>query len=92
MNDALIIFLCILGAGAALLVGYASLRFFTPTDPKEVVDEPVHDGVTQAQYMRAVRQRNQEQLEALSLKPRPYVGEAQSSLTPSGATSLTREG
>lgn len=71
MNNALVIFLCILGAGANLLIGYAMFKYFMPDTKKEIADVPVHDGMTQQQYMRAVRLRNQEQLEAMYMPRGP---------------------
>lgn len=61
ISDGLVIFLVILGAGAAVIVGYATMRFFCQDSPKESTDG-IGSGFNQAAYMRDVRSRNQENL------------------------------
>lgn len=61
ISDGLVIFLVILGAGAAVIVGYASMRFFCQDGPKESTNG-IGSEFNQAQYMRDVRLRNQENL------------------------------
>ncbi|KAK4506139.1 hypothetical protein PRZ48_004104 [Zasmidium cellare] len=60
-----IIVLCLVGAGAAVLFSWAIFRHFYEADDDRVErgDALDHDGYTQAQYMRIVRLRNQEDLQ-----------------------------
>ncbi|KAF2161149.1 hypothetical protein M409DRAFT_28478 [Zasmidium cellare ATCC 36951] len=59
-----IIILCLLGACAAVLIAWAMFRHFSDDDDRvERGDNLDHDGYTQAQYMRIVRLRNQEDLQ-----------------------------
>ena len=60
ISDGLVIFLVILGAGAAVVLGYSVFRFFCQDGPKESID--IGGEFNQAQYMRDVRLRNQEDL------------------------------
>ena len=61
-----VIVLCLLGAGALLLCCYALFRHFYESDPTPSPTNNINpdDGMTQAQYMRIVRLRNQEALQA----------------------------
>lgn len=60
ISDGVVILLVILGAGASVIVGYAIFRFFGQDGPKESTN--VGSEFNQAQYMRDVRLRNQEDL------------------------------
>lgn len=53
--------LVIIAAGAAVLCGYATTRFFTTSTPEENL-ESVGGEFTQAQYQRELRLRNQEKI------------------------------
>lgn len=50
-----------------MLISYAIFSYFVPSkkDKPDQLEEPVHDGMTQAQYMHQVRIRYQESLMAL---------------------------
>ncbi|EMF16041.1 uncharacterized protein SEPMUDRAFT_115097 [Sphaerulina musiva SO2202] len=63
---AAVIVLCLLGAGALLLCCYALFRHFFEPSPQPTPQGNINpeDGMTQAQYMRIVRLRNQESLQA----------------------------
>ncbi|KXS99550.1 hypothetical protein AC578_4270 [Pseudocercospora eumusae] len=71
MNDHVVILLCLLGAGAALLLGYAIFRYFMPSAGRNDIERPGPDGMTQVQYMRTVRLRNHEQLQAMYAPRQP---------------------
>lgn len=61
-----IIVLCLVGAGVAVLCGYAVSRhyFGEANDDRELnLQSEVHDGMTQTQYMRMVRLRAQEDMQ-----------------------------
>lgn len=60
-----IIVLCLVGAGAAVLCAWALFRHFYEDEGGRVArgDEVDAEGYTQAQYMRLVRMRNQEDLQ-----------------------------
>lgn len=60
-----IIVLCLVGAGAGVLFAWAMFRHFSGDDDDrfERVEQLDQEGYTQAQYMRVVRLRNQEDLQ-----------------------------
>ncbi|KAI7468547.1 hypothetical protein KC351_g13581 [Hortaea werneckii] len=59
VSHSLIVFCCICGAGVAVFIGWAvSHRFVKPAEAKE----PAAGDFNQAQYMREVRLRHQDQL------------------------------
>ena len=58
-----IIVLCLVGAGGLILCAWAVGRHFTTNTEPEMGDNVGPDGYTQAQYMRSVRMRNQEDLQ-----------------------------
>lgn len=61
-----IIVLCLVGAGAGVFFAWAVFRHFNGDDDDERVergDQLDQEGYTQAQYMRMVRLRNQEDLQ-----------------------------
>ena len=58
-----IIVLCLVGAGALFLCIWAVGRHFSNEHDPEKPDNVGPDGYTQAQYMRIVRIRNQEDLQ-----------------------------
>ncbi|CAK1361251.1 hypothetical protein CB0940_03355 [Cercospora beticola] len=67
MPPSAIILLCLLGAGALLLCCWALFRhFFHEPEERSMEISQINpeDGLTQAQYMRVVRLRNQEFLQA----------------------------
>jgi hypothetical protein len=65
MPNQAIIALCLVGAGASVLIAWALFRhFFDDDKPKPEGNRVGEDGYTQAQYMRMVRLRNQEALQA----------------------------
>lgn len=59
-----IIFLCVLAAGAVVLVGYAALRHYQGGEPRQPYDDMAftENGQSQEEYMRNVRLRNQEDI------------------------------
>ncbi|KAI7216007.1 hypothetical protein KC333_g5091 [Hortaea werneckii] len=62
VSHSLIVFCCICGAGVAVFIGWAvSHRFVQPP----VAKEPAAGDFNQAQYMREVRLRHQDQLAAV---------------------------
>ncbi|KAI7236014.1 hypothetical protein KC330_g3969 [Hortaea werneckii] len=62
VSHTLITFCCICGAGVAVFIGWAvSHRFVQPPEAKE----PAAGDFNQAQYMREVRLRHQDQLAAV---------------------------
>lgn len=73
MNDHVVILLCLLGAGAALLVGYAIFKYFMPGTKRDDLEQAGPDGTTQIQYMRTVRLRNYEQLQAIHAPTRTAI-------------------
>jgi len=61
-----IIVLCLVGAGVAVLCGYAVSRHYfgdNNDDREQNLQSEVHDGMTQTQYMRMVRLRAQDDLQ-----------------------------
>ncbi|CAK4032132.1 Hypothetical predicted protein [Lecanosticta acicola] len=59
-----IIMLCLLGAGAAVLCAWSMARHFFPEPGRDHgLNNVDAEGMTQAQYMRMVRLKNQEDLQ-----------------------------
>jgi hypothetical protein len=61
LDNTVVVLIVICAAGACVLVGFATTRYFTSNDTVVNLQEP-GEGSTQAQYMREVRLRNQEKL------------------------------
>lgn len=59
-----IIFLCVLAAGFAVLVGYAALRHYHGGEPRQSYSDValMENGQSQEEYMRDVRLRNREDM------------------------------
>jgi hypothetical protein len=59
-----IIVLCLVGAGALVLICYAAGRhYYGQHEPQANLEAATaHDGMSQLQYMRVVRNRNQDDL------------------------------
>ncbi|KAF2206190.1 hypothetical protein CERZMDRAFT_89491 [Cercospora zeae-maydis SCOH1-5] len=67
MSPSAIIVLCLVGAGALVLCCWALFRhFFHDSEERstEMTQVDAENGMTQVQYMRLVRLRNQESLQA----------------------------
>ncbi|RMZ12680.1 hypothetical protein D0862_02564 [Hortaea werneckii] len=72
VSQSLIVFCCICGAGVLVFIGWAvSHRFVPPAEAKE----PAAGDFNQAQYMREVRLRHQDQLAAVMGGASALVGE-----------------
>lgn len=63
MNSQVTVLVVIIAAGAAVLIGYASTRYFFGREPQQVSGDAGND-LTQAVYMREVRLRNTELIAA----------------------------
>jgi len=63
IGKGLVIFLCVLGAGFVVLIGYATLRHYQSSDSRRNHENVLlENGQNQDEYMRAVRLRNQEDI------------------------------
>ena len=60
MNDQWVVLLCILGAGVAVFLGWATTRFFFTPAPGDSAGHG--NDFSQVQYMREVRLRNAESI------------------------------
>lgn len=60
----MVVLLCIIGAGALVLIGYATSSFFVGRR-REDDNDASHNDFSQAEYMREVRLRNQSDLQAM---------------------------
>ena len=83
-----IIVLCLLGAGAAVLCAWAMARHFFPEPARDHgLEHADPEGLTQAQYMRMVRLKNQENFQRTYgyqnyVRPKPeYVSHSAASVS-----------
>lgn len=73
MNSQVVVLVVIIAAGAAVLIGYATTRYFVGRVPDGDTEGPGSD-FNQANYMREVRLRNSEQLAGINgYKPHRLV-------------------
>lgn len=73
MNSQVVVLVVIVAAGAAVLIGYATTRYFVGRVPDGDCETPGSD-FNQASYMRDVRLRNSEQLAGINgYRPRDLV-------------------
>lgn len=68
-NFPLAVFICICGAAAGLLIGWAFFHYLRPVEEEDPFSVPIH----QASYMREVRQRNIQALANSCGRPRPIL-------------------
>lgn len=80
-----IVFLCILGAAAVVVIVGVVVAHYGAPERKETVDNPGPDGLTQAQYMRMIRLRNFEILGRSYgfTRPAPKMSDIESRYSPS---------
>jgi hypothetical protein len=67
MNSQVVVLVVIIAAGAAVLIGYATTRYFVGRVPDGDTEGPGSD-FNQAKYMREVRLRNSEQLAGMNVQ------------------------